>query len=128
MNEKYIAYLGTRYTIEWYYDQRGRSKAREFFVQQDKPRRAKVVSLFERMGDLGSIVDETKFRNEGDGIFAFKPQPDRYLSFFFKGKKIIITNTFVKKEQKMSQQEKERALKAFDDYQKRVGQGVYYED
>ena len=44
------------------------------------------------MGDLGKILDITKFRNEGDGIYAFKPQPDRYLSFFTDNKKIIVTN------------------------------------
>jgi hypothetical protein len=39
------------------------------------------------MGDFGKIYDITKFRNEGDGIYAFKPQSDRYLSFFTLGKK-----------------------------------------
>lgn len=73
------------------------------------------------------IADETKFRNEGDGIYAFKPKPNRFLCFFFKGKKIIITNAFVKKAQKLSPEEKERALRAFDDYQSRVTRGVYYE-
>jgi hypothetical protein len=48
------------------------------------------------MGDLGKIFDITKFRNEGDQIFAFKPQPDRYLCFFVVGKKILITNGFEK--------------------------------
>ncbi|MBS4166988.1 hypothetical protein NEOC65_002090 [Neochlamydia sp. AcF65] len=48
------------------------------------------------MGNQGKIFDEMKFRNEGDGIYAFKPQPDRYLGFFFKSKKIIVTNAFVK--------------------------------
>jgi len=38
--------------------------------------------LFKRIGDFGKISDKTKFRNEKDGIYAFKPQPDRLLSFF----------------------------------------------
>ena len=79
------------------------------------------------MGDQGKIFDETKFRNEGDQIFAFKPQPDRYLCFFFKGKKIIVTNAFIKKVQKLPLNEKERALKAYQSYEKRVKEGVYYE-
>lgn len=128
MNKKYIAYRGTFYTIEWYFDQRGRSEAREFFEQQTKLRQAKVLALFERMGDSGRIFDETKFRNEGDEIYAFKPQPDRYLSFFFKGKKIVITNAFVKKEEKMPRRQKERACRALESYKKRVEQGIYYEN
>lgn len=128
MNEKFIAYQGTFYTIEWYFDHRGRSEAREFFEQQAKANQEKLFTLFKRMGDLGKIRDETKFRNEGDGVYAFKPQPDRYLSFFFKGRKIIITNAFVKKQDKLPRREKERALRAEYDYQARVNKGVYYEN
>jgi len=69
----------------------------------------------------------SKFRNEGDGIYAFKPQPDRYLCFFFKRKKIIVTNAFIKKTQKLPQSEKEQALKAYQSYEKRVKEGGYYE-
>ena len=53
------------------------------------------------MGDFGVIHDTTKFRNEGDSIYAFKPQPDRYLCFFFSGKKIIVTNAYRKKSDKL---------------------------
>jgi hypothetical protein len=51
------------------------------------------------MEELGRIHDETKFMHEGDGIYAFKPQPDRCPCFFFEGKKIIVTSAFVKKSQ-----------------------------
>ena len=78
------------------------------------------------MGESGRIFDIAKFRNEGNKIFAFKPQPDRYLCFFFAGRKIVITNAFEKKSQKISPGEKERALKAKADFEMRVKQGVYY--
>jgi phage-related protein len=68
------------------------------------------------MGDLGKIYDITKFRNEGDGIYAFKPQPDRYLSFFTDNKKIIVTNGFKKKTKKLPKNEKELAMKYRQDY------------
>lgn len=125
--KNYIAYKGIEYTIEWYYDSRGRSKALEYYEELSDARKAKLFALLVRMADHSKIVDETKFRNEGDGIYAFKPQPDRYLCFFFKGKKIIITNAFIKKVQKMPKQEKERALQASDDYKTRVTNGTYYE-
>jgi hypothetical protein len=47
--------------------------------------------LFKRIGDFGKISDITKFRNEGGKIFAFKPQPDRFLSFFVTSQKIRAT-------------------------------------
>ena len=68
------------------------------------------------MGDFGVIHDTTKFRNEGDSIYAFKPQPDRYLCFFFSGKKIIVTNAYRKKSDKLPKREKEIALKNMAKY------------
>nr|WP_264080105.1 type II toxin-antitoxin system RelE/ParE family toxin [Treponema pedis] len=43
-------------------------------------------------------------------MYAFKPQPDRYLCFFKKGKKIIVTNGFCKRTNKLPLAEKAIAL------------------
>ena len=67
------------------------------------------------MGEQDKIFDETKFRNEGDGVYAFKPQPDHYLCFFFKDKKIIITNAFIKKMPKLPQREKGASIKSISE-------------
>jgi len=75
------------------------------------------------MGDFGKIFDKTKFRHEGDGIYAFKPQPDRFLSFFTDGRKIIITNGFRKKTDKLPKSEKELAIKRRKDYLDRKAGG-----
>jgi hypothetical protein len=79
--------------------------------------------LAKRMGDFGKIFDKTKFRNEGDGIFAFKPQPDRYLSFFTDDKKIIVATGFRKKSDKLPKTEKALALKLRHDYYERKSGG-----
>lgn len=78
------------------------------------------------MGDVGKINDKTKFNNEGDKIYAFKPQPERFLCFFVKGKKIIVTNAFKKKTQKLPKDEKEKALKYKTEYEKRRNEERYY--
>ncbi len=88
----------------------------------------KVFYLFKRLGDFGKISDKTKFRNEGDQIFAFKPKIYRFLSFFVKGKKIIVTNAFQKKSNKLPKDEKRKALECRKDYLKRVKEGSYYEE
>ena len=126
MDQK-IAYEGSCFTIEWFVEEKGHSPVLEYFLQQPKEKQRKILNLFRLIGDHGKIFDETKFRNEGDGIYAFKPQPDRYLCFFFKGKKIIVTNAFVKKTQKLPQNEKERAVKAQESYEQRVKKESYYE-
>ena len=128
MKEEYIAYEGAKYTIEWYFDVKGNSQSRDYLLELSPNAQRKVFYLFKRMGDFGKISDKTKFRNEGDEIFAFKPQPERFLSFFVKGKKIIITNTFRKKTDKLPKGEKEKALNYKNDYLKRTKEGKYYED
>lgn len=72
--------------------------------------------LCQRMGDFGKILDKTKFRAEGDEIYAFKPQPDRYLCFFKKGKKIIVTNAYRKSGDKIPKSEKQLAISNRADY------------
>jgi phage-related protein len=125
---QYVAYEGSEFTIEWYCDEKGISQALQYFLGQPKDMQRKALNLFRLMGEHGKIHDETKFRNESDGIYAFKPQPDRYLCFFFKGKKIIVTNAFEKKSQKLPKGEKNRSLKARTSYEMRVVEGAYYEE
>jgi phage-related protein/DNA-binding Xre family transcriptional regulator len=118
-----IAYEGSELTIEWYFDSKGYSQALEYFSKQTKDKQRKILNLFRLMGDQGKIFDQTKFMNENDGIYAFKPQPDRYLWFFFRNKRIIVTNAFMKKTQKLPQGEKRQALKAYQSYEERVKRG-----
>lgn len=87
-----FAYQGPAFTIEWYCDFQSRCPALEYFEGLPEDRQDDLLMLLKRMGDLGRIFDKTKFRNEGDQIFAFKPQPDRLLCFFTAGRKIIMTN------------------------------------
>lgn len=79
------------------------------------------------MGEVGKIRNKQQFRNEGDKIYAFKPQPHRFLCFFFIGSKIIVTNAFMKNQQKLPQGEKDKALKCKEDYENRTKKGSYYE-
>ena len=123
----YIAYIGSFYTIEWYYDEKGKSLAYEYYLSLSDLQKRKLLVLFKRMGDYGKIHDITKFRYEGDNIFVFKPQPDRFLSFFVKGKKIIIASGFKKKSQKLPKDEKIRATNYRNEYFRRLSEGTYYE-
>ena len=79
------------------------------------------------MGTIGVIRNKQQFNYEGNSIYAFKPQPNRFLCFFYSGKKIILTNAFQKKTQKLPKKEKERALRAKADYEQRVERRCYYE-
>ena len=116
-------YIGPIFTIEWYYDQKGYSQAYDYFIKTSQEQKRKFLILAKKMGDFGKIYDKTKFTYEGDKIYAFKAQPDRYLSFFTKNKKLIVTNAFWKKTQKMPRNEKELALKHMTEYDSRGSGG-----
>lgn len=126
-DEEYIIYVGESFTVEWYYSTRGKSPAFEYFESLNDRQQDRFLTLVETMAVVGKIFNTTKFNNEGNGIYAFKPQPDRFLCFFSIGQKIIVTNGFQKKAQKLPKSEKERALRAKADYERRVKEKIYYE-
>jgi hypothetical protein len=127
MDKKYIVYEGEVYTIEWYLDDRGKSQAKEYYKELSEERRDKFFKLAKLLANMGKIFNREKFRSEDDKIYAFKPQPDRFLCFFFQGSKVIVTNAFEKKTDKLSPREKERALRAREDYIIRCKEGTYYD-
>ena len=124
---EYIAYEGSKFTIEWYYDDSSRCEVLEYFESISELPQDKLFYLLKRMGDFGKISDKTKFRNEGNSIYVFKPQPYRFLCFFTTGKKIIITNGFYKKTTKLPKEQKDKAIKYMENYFKRIKDGSYYE-
>lgn len=126
MNE-YVIYSGEKFVVEWFYDEDGSSDSFIYFEDLDRVQKQKFLHLVKRIGDAGKINDKTKFRNEGDKIYAFKPQPDRFLCFFFKGGKVIVTNAFVKRQDKLPLPQKDKALQRMKSYTERVEKGKYYE-
>lgn len=113
--------------MKWYWDSRDRSMVLEYFNDLDKEHKKKLFKLFELMGDQGEIRNIEKFRNEGEQIYAFKSHPNRILCFFFEGSKVILTNAFEKKADKLPPTEKKKALSYKSDYIKRVIKGDYYD-
>ena len=126
-NDICLAYKGLKFSIEWYYNPNGKSQAFEYYTALTPSERRKILLLFKRMGDFGKINDKTKFRNEGNKIYAFKSQPSRFLSFFIEGRKIVVTNAFRKKSSKLPKNEKIKAMDYRSDYISRTKKETYYE-
>lgn len=127
MKKRFVAHKGDVFTIEWYFDDRGKSDVLEYFEELTDDRKKKITHLFYLLGDFGKIRSEEKFRYEGDQIYALKPTPDRFLCFFFEGSRVIVTNAYEKKTAKMPSREKDKALKAKEDFTKRYKKGIYYD-
>lgn len=128
MTKEYIAYVGEIFSVEWYYDARGKSQAYEYYQSLSELEKIDTLRLLKMIGTIGKIRNTTKFNYEGDQIYAFKPQAERFLCFFFSGKKLIITNAFRKKQQKLPKAEKDKALKYKNDYINRIKDESYYEN
>ena len=126
-DREYIIYEGDAFTIEWHYAPNGKSQALSYFEKLDRRQKIQFIKLVEMLGRVGVLRNKQQFNYEGDEIYAFKPQPDRFLCFFFSGKKVIVTNAFRKKTQKLPKSEKGRALRAKLDYERRLNEGDYYE-
>ncbi|TGM04809.1 hypothetical protein EHQ76_07500 [Leptospira barantonii] len=124
---EYLVYQGSAFQIEWYFDKNSKSVSLEFFEGLSIDEQDDFLVLVKKMADTGKIFNEQKFRNEGDKIFAFKPKPNRFLCFFTVGKKIIITNGFPKRQDKIPANEKARAVASRKDYLERTEAGAYYE-
>jgi len=128
MPKEYIAMQGDCFTIEWYYDSKGKIPALEYFEGLSNDQKDALEYMFRVMAFTGQIRNKEKFRHEGDQIYAFKPKPDRFLCFFYKCGKIIVTNAFEKKTDKLPPREKDKALKAEADNIKRCKEGTYYDE
>ena len=67
---KYIAYQGKVYTIEFYYDGKGKSPTKEYMLKNFSASDAKKFEhLLMMMEDGGQIRNKEKFRNEGDKVY-----------------------------------------------------------
>lgn len=105
-------YKGDKFTVMWAENAKGKCQARDYYNASTLKEQEKALALFMLMGDFGVIRNIKKFRAEGEGIFVFKSDADRYFSAFVKGKKIIITNAYQKKSKKMPRAQFNRAVKA----------------
>lgn len=126
-HRNHVAFEGKFFNVEWYYTENGKMQALDYFSELNKLEKVQTFRLIELLATEGKILNLQKFRHEGDGIYAFKPKPYRFLCFFCQNRKIIITNAFVKKRDDLPIEEKERAKRYRKDYISRCESGEYYE-
>ena len=103
------------YEIIFYDRPDGKEPAMDFIKSLDDKMRAKILSLLELLSLNGSKIREPYSKHLVDGIFELRAKVgsniSRVLYFFVVGKRIVITNGFVKKTQKTPKSEIELAKK-----------------
>ena len=128
--EDYVLYQGTKFQVEFYFTQKGDLPAKEYFDSSGRLIQVKLLALVKYLAEEGRIFDETKFRlvDKEERIYEFKPLSERFFNFFWEGKKIIITNAYHKKGQKVDLKELARSIKFKNDYGSRVREETYYDN
>ena len=111
-------------TVEFYKTEKGKKPAGDFIKSiEDVKLRAKVVRSLKLLETYGTELREPDSKPLGDGIFELRTiQGDniaRCLYFFFVGDKAIVTNGFIKKQQKTPPEETDLAKKYKADYERR---------
>lgn len=113
------------FQVEYYEKSDGTYPAEEFILSQDEKMQAKLFRLLDLLELKGNELREPFSKPLSDGIFEIRASQGnnitRVLYFFVVGKKVILTNGFVKKTQKTPNSEIELAKKYRKDYQLRKG-------
>lgn len=114
-----------QFSIEFYQAPNGSYPAKDFLESQDVKMRAKLERQLYLLQEVGNALREPESKFLSDGIFEIRAKQGsditRILYFFFIGKKIILTNGFVKKTDKTPQKEIDKAKKYKADYEQRRG-------
>lgn len=114
------------FEIIFYNKPDGTEPAKEFILSLDDKMRAKVLSLLELLSVNGSKFREPYSKHIVDGIFELRAKVgssiSRVLYFFVVGKKIVVTNGFIKKTQKTPKNEIELAKKYRNEF---INRGDY---
>lgn len=113
------------YEVQFYDLPDGSKPVKDFMDTLDAKMFAKVVKTIDMLKQVGPYMRLPYSEHLDDGIFEIRVKQGtnitRVLYFFFVGKKIILTNGFVKKTQKTPKNELVLAKKYRDEYKSRGG-------
>lgn len=101
------------FDVEYFREDNGAYPVEDFILSLDLKMRAKVFRTLELLEYKGNSLREPFSKHLSDGIFELRVKQSsnivRALYFFVVGKRIILTNGFVKKTQKTPTREIELA-------------------
>lgn len=113
----------SNFSVVFYETEMGDRPAQEFLDSLDPKMFARTARAVEMLAVNGNNLREPYSKPVEDGIFELRTQAgndiSRVLFFFFTGKKIVLTNGFIKKTQKTPKAEVEKAKKYRSDFLKR---------
>lgn len=110
--------------IEFYTKENGEKPAKDFILSLDTKMKAKILGLIVVLEEKGIQLREPYSKHLQDGIFEIREKVGtditRVLYFFYYGKRIILTNGFIKKTQQTPKNEIKLAQLFRKDFLERV--------
>ena len=111
------------YQVVFFKKENGDVPAKDFIAALDFKMKTKVYRLLTMVSENGPELREPYSKHLNDGIFELRAQFGsniaRVLYFFFIGRKVVVTNGFIKKTQKTPAAELERANAYRNEYKQR---------
>lgn len=112
-----------KYQVVFFEKENGDVPAEDFIKSLDIKMSAKIYRLLMMISENGPELREPYSKHLDDGIFELRAKAGsnitRVLYFFFVGRRIVITNGFIKKTQKIPQAEIEKAKAYRESYKRR---------
>lgn len=113
-----------KFEVEFYTKDNGEKPAKDFILSLDTKMKAKILGLIDVLEEKGTQLREPYSKHLQDGIFEIRGKIGtditRILYFFYYGKRIILTNGFVKKTQQTPRNEIKLAKSYREDFLERV--------
>ena len=108
------------FEIVLYATEDGIRPVRDFIKSLDEKMQAKIAQTIRLAAEKGTRLREPYSKHLGDGIFELRTKAgtdiSRVLYFFVIGRRIVLTNGFIKKTQRTPPEEIKRAKAYRDDY------------
>lgn len=133
LDKSFLVYEGKFFTVEFYYLGNGKIEVWDYFFGLSINEKADFFLRIQRLADSNPATIHPKsifnLEDKKHKIWAIKFNNNRFCIFFYKDRKIIITNAYKKQSQKNRNKENNQILKAVQmklDYIKRVEMNCYY--
>ena len=114
-----------KFEVVFYEKENGECPVEDFLDSLDVKMRAKMVGLLELLEEKGNQLREPYSKAIDDGIFELRCKVGnnitRVLYFFYYEGRIILTNGFIKKTQKIPSGQIKLAKRRRADFQERMG-------
>jgi len=112
-----------KYQVEFFETENGNIPVEDFINSLDIKMSAKIYRLLMMVSENGAELREPHSKHLEDGIFELRAKVGsnitRILYFFFIGHRVIVTNGFIKKTQKIPRAEIDKAKTYREEYKKR---------